>query len=156
MVVESKAVFTDKMSLSSALTQKVFKIINQYTILYRKIRLKELTNENIVADNDWNNCWQNIIEFHYFIEDVYLHNLEDIKIPSYNLTKEEIKEKYLLIVNKYTKMNSIMTISELDFVFRCVRYIASKIGIMDINIYTQIKDDFYEEFRDTDFSKLND
>jgi len=148
-----KRVFTDKIGLSAALTQKLFRIINQYTILYRKIRLKELDNSSILQDDDWNNCWQNIIEFYYFIENTYMDRLNDMKIPG--MKQEEIKEKYLEIINKFTIPSSISTISDLDFAFKCTRYIASKVGIMDINI-SQGNEDLsaYDFDPDMDFSWL--
>lgn len=131
-------VFTDKMSLSQMLREKIFNIIGQYTSLYSKIRRGILRDDNIAEDDDWQGCWLNIMEFFFAVEADYLILLT--KYDRDGVTGKDIVIEYRKIIDSYIKLNNNLTLSNLDFVFDCTRFLASHIGLMSIDYRKKFND----------------
>jgi hypothetical protein len=124
----------DKISLAHIIIQKIFMTINQYNNIYRKLRNGEILMADINNDEDWQLCWQNLLEIYDYIEYQYI-GLLSLKFDGKKKESQNVMDKLDRIINKYREHTSKLSFEDLQFAYTNIRFITTKVGLHNVDTY---------------------
>ena len=131
---QGPSIFSDKITLSTVLIQKIFTTITLYNNIFRKLRDGSVLKHDLVNDEDWKLCWQNVTEIYDYLEFQYI-NLLALKVDGKIEEGKILKEKLIRIINRYRTTNNVLTLEDLSYVYESVRYITTKVGLHNVDTY---------------------
>lgn len=126
-----RQIWTDKLQLYNIMLEKLMNVIHQYNNIYRKFYEEAIIDdESLKTDDDWKFCWQNLAELFDFLEFEYLNEFDRAKpgeLGEYE--PQDIKDKLSAIMRKYRSTHANMKLSELDFTYRHIKFLTTKVGL---------------------------
>ena len=125
--------YLDKIGLAQIFLDKIFKTINSYNNIYRKINTGDLEDSELHTDNDWATCWQNLKELYDYIEFQYLDLLDTKFSKEEKYKADNIRDQMELIFNNYMEGNGKNSKSDLTFIYKNITYVTTKIGLHNVS-----------------------
>jgi len=125
---DREQIFSDKITLSTILTHKIFNFVNQYNSIFRKLRFGSLNADEVGEDEDWQHCWQNMAEMYDFLE---FEHFDEVHKSS-SAEKKIVMDKLKTVVEKYRKGKEELLLSDLTYAQKALRYFTTMVGLHDV------------------------
>jgi len=120
------SIYSDKIKLSQIAVTKELDLIENYNSLYKKIKQKELTLDELNQCEHFFFVWKNLIELYHFLE--FNSALKWGKEKENEKNYDQLKET----INKYRSIDDECSFHELTFAFDMVRKIMEFSGFHDV------------------------